>query len=113
MFYVNCMSVLEVYLSFSSTVYWKRRARTRGHGHGHGQTDAHERRTVMEKTAVMEKTCSYGKDGQSWKRWALMEKTGTYGKDKNKSNKIINKAFKSEIFYVKIRSIFKNYLLIS
>ena len=29
----------------------------------------------------MEKTDSYGKDGQLWKRRALMEKTDTYGKD--------------------------------
>ena len=63
-------------------------------------------------------TDSYGKDGQLWKRRAVTEKTGSYGKDGhlwqsnkivnkiiNKSNEIINKAFKSEIFYVKIRSI--------
>ena len=31
-------------------------------------------------------------DGQLWKRRAVMEKTGTYGKEGNK-------AFKSEIFY--------------
>ena len=54
----------------------------------------------------MEKTGTYGKDGHLWKRRALMEKTGTYGKDGNK-------AFKSEIFDVEIRSIFKNYLLTS
>ena len=79
-------------------VYWKRRARTRGHG----QTDTdrqtrirgHERRTVVEKTdsygkdgqlwkrrTVMEKTDTYGKDGHLWKRRTLMEKTGNYGKD--------------------------------
>ena len=71
-------------------------------GHGHAGTDrrtrtdgrGHERRTVMEKTgtygkdgqlwkrrALMEKTDTYGKDGHFWKRRALMEKTGTYGKD--------------------------------
>ena len=29
----------------------------------------------------MEKTGSYGKDGQLWKRRAVMEKTDSYGKD--------------------------------
>ena len=29
----------------------------------------------------MEKTVSYGKDGQLCKRGAVMEKTGSYGKD--------------------------------
>ena len=29
----------------------------------------------------MEKTDSYGKDGQLWKRRTVMEKTDTYGKD--------------------------------
>jgi hypothetical protein len=36
----------------------------------------------MEKTdTYMEKTVSYGKDGQLCKRGAVMEKTGSYGKD--------------------------------
>ena len=69
-------------------------------GHGHAgtdrrtRTDGHERRTVMEKTGtygkdgqlwkrrtVMEKTDSYGKDGHLWKIRTVMEKTDTYGKD--------------------------------
>ncbi len=72
-------------------VYWKTRARTRVHGHADTDTRT---RTLMEKTgsygkdgqlwkrrAVMEKTGTYGKDGQLWKRRAVMEKTDTYGKD--------------------------------
>ena len=61
----------------------------------HGQADTDTRtRTLMEKTgsygkdgqlwkrrALMEKTDSYGKDGQLWKRRTVMEKTGSYGKD--------------------------------
>ena len=58
------------------------------------RTDGHERRTVM--------TDSYGKDGQLWKRRAVMEKTGNYGKT-GSHGKDGNKAFKSEIFDVKIR----------
>ena len=62
-------------LPFSTTidyksVYWKTRARTRGHGQADTDTQ-----TLMEKTG------SYGKDGQLWKRRAVMEKTGSYGKD--------------------------------
>ena len=44
--------------------------RTPTHGHGH-----------------MEKTDTYGKDGQLWKRRALMEKTDSYGKDGHKAFK--------------------------
>ncbi len=37
-----------------------------------------KRRTVMEKTrTAMEKTGSYGKDGHLWKRRTLMERTDT------------------------------------
>ena len=52
----------------------------------------------------MEKTDSYGKDGQLWKRRALMEKTDTYGKRRARMEKTGNygkdgnKVFKSEIF---------------
>ena len=42
--------------------------------HGHTDTDTRSR-------TLMEKTDSYGKDGQLWKRQTLMEKTDTYGKD--------------------------------
>ena len=35
----------------------------------------------MERRTVMEKTNSYGKDGQLWKRRVVIEKTGSYGKD--------------------------------
>ena len=42
--------------------------------HGHTDTDTRSR-------TLMEKTDSYGKDGQLWKRRTLMEKTDTYGKD--------------------------------
>ena len=66
---------------------------------GHGQADTDTRtRTVMEKTdsygkdgqlwkrrAVMEKTDTYGKDGHLWKRRTLMEKTDTSGKDGHKA----------------------------
>ena len=62
-------------------------------GHGHAGTDRRTRTDGhgQERRTVMEKTGTYGKDGQLWKRRTVMEKTGTYGKDRNK-------VFKSEIF---------------
>ena len=76
--------------------------RTRTGGHGH-------LRAVMEKTgtygkdgqlwkrrAVMEKTGTYGKDGQLWKRRTLMEKTDTYGKDGHKAFETNLLSFKKE-----------------
>ena len=36
---------------------------------------------LWKRRAVMEKTDGYGKDGRLWKRRAVMEKTGSYGKD--------------------------------
>ncbi len=46
--------------------------------HGHTDTDRRTR-------TLMEKTVTYGKDGQLWKRRTLMEKTDTYGKDGHKA----------------------------
>ena len=42
----------------------------------HGQAD-----TDTQTRTLMEKTDSYGKDGQLRKRRAAMEKTDSYGKD--------------------------------
>ena len=44
----------------------------------------------------MEKTGSYGKDGQLWKRRALMGKTDTYGKDGHKGFETNFLSFKKE-----------------
>ncbi len=76
----------------------------------HGQADTDRRtRTLMEKTgsygkdgqlwkrrAVMEKTDTYGKDGHLWKRRTLMEKTDTYGKDGHKAFETNLLSFKKE-----------------
>ncbi len=40
---------------------------------------------LWKRRAVMEKTDTYGKDGHLWKRRTLMEKTDTYGKDGHKA----------------------------
>ena len=40
---------------------------------------------LWKRRTVMEKTGSYGKDGQLWKRRAVMEKTNSYGKDGHKA----------------------------
>ena len=45
-------------------------------GHGHGQTDSFDGQL---RRAVMEKTDSYGKDGQLWNRF------DSYGKDGHKA----------------------------
>ncbi len=56
-----------------------------------GQADTDTRtRTLMEKTG------SYGKDGQLWKRRTLMEKTDTYGKDGHKAFETNFLSFKKE-----------------
>ena len=70
-------STVIILNQLSQWVYWKRRARTRGHG----QTDTDRRTRGHERRTVMEKTGTYGKDGQLWKRRTVMEKTDTYGKD--------------------------------
>ena len=62
-------------------------------GHGQADTYTRTRRAAMEKTdsfgkdgqvwkrrTVLEKTDSFGKDGQLWKRRAVMEKTDRFGK---------------------------------
>ena len=40
-----------------------------------------ERLTVIKRRKGMEKTDSYGKDGQLWRRRAVMEKTDSSGKE--------------------------------
>ena len=40
---------------------------------------------LWKRRTVMEKTGSYGKDGHLWKRRAVMEKTDSYGKDEHKA----------------------------
>ena len=57
--------------------------------HGHADTDRRTR-TLMEKTG------SYGKDGQLWKRRTLMEKTDTYGKDGHNAFETNLLSFKKE-----------------
>ncbi len=57
----------------------------------HGQADTDTRtRTVMEKTD------SYGKDGQFWKRRTVMENTDTCGKDGHKAFETNFLSFKKE-----------------
>ena len=59
---------------------------------GHGQTDSSGKdgqlvnygKTDSYGQTVMEKTSSYGKDGQLWRKRAAMENTGSYGKDRHK-----------------------------
>ncbi len=49
---------------------------------------------LWKRRTGMEKTDSYGKDGQLWKRRTLMEKTDTYGKDGHKAFEINLLSFK-------------------
>ncbi len=75
--------------------------------HGHACTDTRTRtRTLMEKTG------SYGKDGQLWKRRAVMEKTDTYGKDGHKAFETIFLGFKKEAYTVLSNFINTDYIFI-
>ncbi len=51
---------------------------------------------LWKRRTAMEKTDSYGKDGQLWKRRTLMEKTDTYGKDGHKAFETNLLSFKKE-----------------